>query len=93
MLRILSTELALSLLSGDKQILEVHANDLKNTIHKELALLWVEKELTSILIEELTFAEVQEVPPGNKYLFIKDVCCLDAYLSPKLFNTGIIWHF
>lgn len=56
-LRILSTELALSLLAGDKQILEVHSNDLKNTINKEPELPLMEKELASILIEELTFGE------------------------------------
>lgn len=37
--------------------------------------------------EELTFAEGQEVLTGtlllatSKYSFIKDVCCLDAYLT------------
>lgn len=48
--------------------------------------------------EELTFAEGQEVLTGtlvlatSKYSFIKDVCCLDAYLNQKLFNTEIVPH-
>lgn len=48
--------------------------------------------------EDLTFAEGQEVLTGtlvldtSKYSFIKDVCCLDAYLNQKLFNTEIVPH-